>query len=158
MSRRCEVAQEAVMIEVEDSIVIARPIGEVFTFVADQTNAPRWQEGLSEVRRVTEGPPGVGTKHVVVRKFMGRKLELTNEYVHYEPNTKVTFTGASGPSRFEAEYLINMTAEGTRLTCRMQMEQKGLFKLGDPLVAASLRREFAANLQNLKALLETTAD
>jgi uncharacterized protein YndB with AHSA1/START domain len=158
MSRRCEVAQEAVMIEVEDSIVIARPIDEVFTFVADQTNAPRWQEGLSEVRRVTEGPPGVGTKHVVVRKFMGRKLELTNEYVHYEPNTKITFTGASGPSRFEAEYRVEATAEGTRLTCHMQMEQKGLFKLGDPLVAASLRREFAANLHKLRVLLETTAD
>lgn len=81
------------MIEVEDSIVIARPIGEVFTFVADQTNAPRWQDGLLEVRRITDGPPGVGTRHVAVRRFMGRKLELTNEYVHYEPNTKITFTG-----------------------------------------------------------------
>ncbi|QHE69663.1 hypothetical protein GFS60_03233 [Rhodococcus sp. WAY2] len=100
----------------------------------------------------------MGTKHVVVRKFMGRKLELTNEYVHYEPNTKITFTGASGPSRFEAEYRVQATAEGTRLTCHMQMEQKGLFKLGDPLVAASLRREFAANLHKLRVLLETTAD
>lgn len=64
------------MIDVEDSIVINRPIGEVFAFVADQTNAPRWQNGLEQVRRTTDGPPGVGTKHVVVRKFLGRRLEL----------------------------------------------------------------------------------
>lgn len=146
------------MIEVEDSIVIARPIGEVFTFVADQTNAPRWQDGLLEVRRITDGPPGVGTRHVAVRRFMGRKLELTNEYVHYEPNTKITFTGASGPSSFEAAYLTDTTADGTRVTCRMRMEQRGLFKLGDPLVVAGLRREFAVNLENLKGLLETKAD
>ena len=30
---------------------------ELFDFVADQTNAPRWQKGLAEVRRVTPGPP-----------------------------------------------------------------------------------------------------
>lgn len=146
------------MIEVEDSIVIARPIGEVFAFVADQTNAPRWQNGLVEVRRITERPPGVGTKHVVARKFLGRRLELTNEYVHYEPNKKITFVGASGPGRFVVSYLTDATTDGTRVTCQMQMEQKGLFTLGDPLVAANLRRDFAANLQNLRTLLETSAD
>ncbi len=46
------------MIDVEDSIVIDCPIGEVFDFVADQTNAPRWQNGLEQVRRITDGPPG----------------------------------------------------------------------------------------------------
>jgi hypothetical protein len=40
----------------------------------------------------------------------------------------------------------------------MRMEQKGLFALGDRVVAASLRRDFAANLRNLKALLETRAE
>ncbi|AII11175.1 SRPBCC family protein [Rhodococcus opacus] len=146
------------MIDVEDSIVITRPIGEVFDFVADQTNAPRWQDGLLAVRRITDGPPAVGTKHVVVRTFLGRRLELTNEYVHYEPNKKITFTGASGPSSFDVSYLTDTTADGTRVTCQMRMEQKGLFKLGDPLVAANLKRAFAANLHNLKDLLETGAD
>ena len=40
----------------------------------------------------------------------------------------------------------------------MRMEQKGLFALADPVVAASLRRDFAANLRNLEALLETRAE
>ena len=146
------------MIDVEGSIVIDRPIGEVFDFVADQTNAPRWQNGLEQVRRVTDGPPGVGTKHVVVRKFLGRRLELINEYAHFEPNAEITFTGASGPSRFEVSYRTEETAEGTRLSCHMRMEQKGLFALADRVVAASLRRDFAANLRNLKALLETLAE
>lgn len=40
----------------------------------------------------------------------------------------------------------------------MRVEQKGLLALGDPLVAAGLRREFAVNLRNLKALIETRAE
>lgn len=143
------------MIKVEESIVIQRPIEEVFTFLADQANAPRWQSGLLEVRRVTEEPIGLGTKHTAVRKFMGRRLEATNEYVVYEPNKEVTFTGTAGTSDFQHSYLTEATAEGTRLTSRMVMHSKGLFGLAEPLVASSLKREFVANLGELKVLLES---
>lgn len=50
------------MITVEKSIVIGRSAEDVFAYVSDQTNAPRWQRGVLEVRRVTEGPIGVGTR------------------------------------------------------------------------------------------------
>ena len=55
-------------------------------------------------------------------------------------------------------YRTEETAEGTRVSCHMRMEQKGLFALGDPIVAKSLRRDFATNLRNLKTLLETRAE
>ena len=54
-------------------VIHARPAGEVFAFVPDQTNGPKWQAGLAEVRRVTPGPIGVGTEHVFVRRFAGRR-------------------------------------------------------------------------------------
>lgn len=142
------------MINVEDSVIINRPVEEVFAFVADQTNAPQWQDGLLEVRRVTDGPIGVGTKHTVVRKFLGRRMELTNEYIRYEPNRQVTFKGDTGPARFEVSYLTEATAVGTKVTCQMQMEQGGLFGLAEPFMARSLKRDFAANFRDLKALLE----
>jgi len=142
------------MINVEESIVIRRPVEEVFAFVADQPNALRWQSGVLEVRRTTDGPLGVGTKHAVVRKFMGRRLEATNEYVVYEPNKEITFKGTANSSDFQHSYLLEFSAEGTKLTSRMVMQSKGLFGLAEPLIAASLRREFVANLGELKDLLE----
>ena len=66
-------------------IDIDRPAGEVFDFVADQTNAPRWQHGLHEVRRITPGPVGVGTEHAFVRRFAGMNIESRNRYTAYEP-------------------------------------------------------------------------
>jgi uncharacterized membrane protein len=44
------------VIDVTTSVEIARPVREVFAFVADQTNAPQWQTDLHEVRRLTDGP------------------------------------------------------------------------------------------------------
>jgi hypothetical protein len=112
-----------------------------------------------EVRRITDGPVGIGTRHTVARKFMGRRIELTNEYVDYVPDKFVTFTAQSGPAYFEVCYLTEPAADGsTKLTCRMQMEQKGLLGLADPLVAKSMKRDFGTNFRHLKALLENQAE
>jgi uncharacterized membrane protein len=146
------------MINVEHSIIIHRPIEEVFAFVSDQTKAPQWQRGLLEVRRTTNNPSGVGTKYTAVRKFLGRKIELSNEYIKYEPNKQITFIGGSGPARFEASYLTESTTEGTKLTCQMQMEQGGLFSLAEPMIARSLKQDFETNLRDLKTLLENQAE
>jgi len=142
------------MITEKRSIVIDRPIEEVFAYVGDQTNAPQWQSGVVEVRRTTEGPVGVGTTHTFVRNFVGRKMEASNEYVAYEPGKRITFKSTSGPVRFEASYLFESTAGGTRLTSSIEMQAAGLFGLAEPLIAASLRREMRAGFRTLKDLLE----
>lgn len=145
------------MIKVDQSIIIRRPIEEVLAFVADQRNAPRWQSGLLDVRQTTEGPLGVGTRHTFVRKFLGRKVEASNEFVAYEPNANVAFRSTSGPMPFEAWYLFESTVEGTRLTSTIHMQPGGFFGLAEPLIAASLRREMDAGFGDLKDLLESRA-
>ena len=142
------------MIRAEQDIIIDRPLEEVFAYVGDQTNGPHWQSGLVEVRRTTEGPVGVGTKHTLVRKFMGRRLDADNEYVAYEPNKRIVFKTTSGPVRLEASYLVEPAAGGTRLTSRLEMDASRFLSLAEPLIAAGLRREMKAAFRVLKTLLE----
>ena len=142
------------MIRAEESIIIDRPLEEVFAWVGDQTNGPHWQSGLVEVRRTTEGPVGVGTKHTLVRKFMGRRLDADNEYVAYEPNKRIVFKTTSGPVRVEASYLVEPAAGGVRLTSRIEMDASRFLSLADPLIAAGLKREMKAALRVLKNGLE----
>ena len=47
------------VIDVSDSVVITRPVSEVFAFVADHENLPAWTVGVKHSERVTEGPPSV---------------------------------------------------------------------------------------------------
>ena len=109
------------MIKAEQTVVIDRPIEEVFAYVTDQTNTPNWQAGLVEAKRTTASPIGVGTKHTFVRNFMGRRMEADNEYVAYEPNRLVTFRTTSGPP-LVASYLFDAVPDGTRLTSRVELQ------------------------------------
>lgn len=142
------------MFVVEESIVIDRAANEVFAHVSDQTNAPRWQRGLTEVRRTTAGPLGVGTRHIVVRTFMGRRLELTNEYTRYEPSKLVEFA-IEGTMPGVASYVVDPgDGDLTKLVARIEVRPSGLARLAEPLMAAAMRRDIVANLASLKTLLE----
>lgn len=145
------------MIKVEGSIVINRPIEEVFAYVSDLTNGPEWQTGLIEVRKTTAAPLGIGTQFTFVRKFLGRKLEASNEFTVYRPNEIVTFITTSGFMAVEASYLFETEAEGTRVTCQIEMKPEGFSKLAEPLIGASVRREMNAEFGYLKDLLENRA-
>ncbi len=144
------------MVKAERTVVIDRPIQQVFAYVTDQTNTPDWQAGLVEVRRTTRGPIGVGTKHTFVRKFMGRRMEADNEYVAFEPDRLVTFRTTSGPPMV-ASYLFEAEPNGTRLTSRVELQGASFFGLLEPVIGAGLRREMKAALPALKALLESRA-
>lgn len=142
------------MIKVERSVIIDRPLAAVFGFVADQTNSPRWQSGVLDVRRTTEGPPGIGTRHTVVRKFLGHRWEADNECVEYDPNRRVSWKSTAGPVEFAAGYLTEATTGGTRLTSWIEMQPNGFGGLTEPFIAGSLNRDAEANLAELKELLE----
>ncbi len=143
------------MIAVERGIVIARSAKDVFAFVGDQTNAPRWQRGLTDVRRTTDGPIGVGTRHSFSRTLAGRRMEGSNEYTRYEPDSLVAFRATSGGWPLEASYRIEpIDATQTRLTARIELRPAGAFRLLEPLIAAALGRDVRANLLTLKEVLE----
>jgi uncharacterized protein YndB with AHSA1/START domain len=143
------------VITVEETVEIGRPAEEVFAYVSDQTNAPRWQRGLVEVRRTTEGPIGVGSRHTFVRTLAGRTTRGTNEYTRYEPDRLVAFDATSGGWPVHASYEVEPTdAASARLIARIEMRPTGVFRVAEPLIGWSLRRDARANLRTLKRSLE----
>jgi uncharacterized protein YndB with AHSA1/START domain len=143
------------MIRAEKSTVIRRSVEDVFAYVGDQTNAVHWQAGLVEVRRLTDGPSRVGTRHRIVRTFMGRRLVVENEYVAFEPGRRVVFRTTSGPMPLEASYVVEPADGDARVTSTIAMEASGFVSLAEPLIAAGLRREMAAAFRELKRMLES---
>ena len=97
---------------------ISRPVAEVFAFVADQTNAPLWQNGLHEVRRLTEGPIGAGSQHEFIRRFAGRDIATRNRFVAFEEGHYVRFEIPEGWLTGQASYLTEPGPSGTVLTSR----------------------------------------
>jgi hypothetical protein len=141
---------------IETYLDIDRPPSEVFAFVSDHTNAPLWQKGLHEVRRVSEGPIGVGTEHVFVRTFAGRRIESRNRFIQYNEAARfVEFEFPTGFISGTASYLVEPRGAATcRLTSRMQFGVSGAARLATPLLARLMKRDSERDEARLKALLE----
>jgi Polyketide cyclase / dehydrase and lipid transport len=43
----------------ENTVMIARPIEDVFAFLSDLENIPKWNYAIVETRKISEGPIGV---------------------------------------------------------------------------------------------------
>jgi uncharacterized membrane protein len=142
------------MIHAEASITIGRSINEVFAFVADQHNAPQWQPSLLKVHRLTDGPIGVGSRHIALRAVMDDQLEIISEYVTFEPNLEIMLTGSDGLVEFRTVYLFETAPDGTRIITRMWTEPDCFTLLDDDELAAALEGDLAVNLHALKVLLE----
>jgi len=142
------------MVKNEMSIIINRPIEEVFSYVSDLQNGPQWQNGLFEVRSLTQGSLGSGSQFTSTRKFLGRKLEAVVEVVAYEPNRKVSVKSDSGSVPFEESFLFEPTTEGTRLTTVIELHTTGFMGLAAPMIKGSLKREMESDFGDLKDLLE----
>jgi uncharacterized protein YndB with AHSA1/START domain len=142
------------MATVEHTVEIARPPAEVFAWLTDPENLRSWQETLVELRQVSNGPIGVGTRLVEVRSFLGKRVESELEVTAYEPDRRLDLRTVSGPISFEVSHTLDATPGGTRLHVEGEAERGGRFRLADALVARQARRQFRADFERLKQLLE----
>ena len=142
------------MTTVERSIVIDKPVDQVWTFVHDPAKDPLWQTTLLESEQLTEGSIGVGTKVREVRNFLGRRVEMAWEITEYEPHRSSTIRAVSGPVPLSGGYALEPVDGGTKLTVVGELEAHGLFRLAEPVFARITARELEANLGHLKDLLE----
>ena len=143
------------MVKIEKSILIHRPVAEVFAYLSNWENAPQWQSGLLESRQTTSGPVGVGTQYIGARKFLGRRLEGTAEICAYEANRSFSIKSVSSQTPFVQNFVFKPEAGGVRLTTDLKLQAGGLMGLAEPLIAAGAKREFEADFDTLKDFLES---
>ena len=142
------------MFKVENSIVIDRPLEEVFEFVVNFENRPQWQEGLVEIKQTPPGAVTVGTKETEVRKFLGRKIATTFEVTEFQPNEKMCWQTASGPIQVHATETFEADNGSTKLHFYLEGEAGGFFKLAEGAVGSSAQKTTDSNYARLKELLE----
>jgi hypothetical protein len=142
-------------LQVETRTDLQAPAAKVFDVVADHTNAPRWQGGLDEVRRVTPGPLGVGTEHEFTRRFAGMRVTGRNRFIAFEPGRYVAFEIPSGRITGVASYLVEPTGATTcRLTSTVDFRVAGPAGFAVPLLTRVFKRDDEKALARLKELLE----
>jgi carbon monoxide dehydrogenase subunit G len=139
------------MIEAHGNTEIERPATEVFDYLADARNEPEWLPGAERVEKVSEGPVGLGTRFSGTYARAGT-VEL--ELVEFEPPRRVTFRARSRIVHFDDAVELSEEDGRTVLRAVMTAQPQGLMKLMAPLMARTMRRQFAGNWQHLRAHLE----
>jgi uncharacterized membrane protein len=141
------------MTSAENSIVISRPRSEVFAFVAEHDNDPKWRPGVLDITRASgEGQGAVYTQGV--QGPMGKRIDADFEVTAYQPDTLIAFRTLAGPVRPEGSYRFEDADGGTRVTFSLNASLRGMQKLMAPMVGKSMRNQVAA-LDDLKRVLET---
>jgi hypothetical protein len=81
--------------EFSGTAVIDRPIAEVYAFLADGTNDPKFSPRVQEIRKVTDGPVGVGTIFESTVKDAGMKTGRRFELTAVDAPTRIRWTERS---------------------------------------------------------------
>jgi uncharacterized protein YndB with AHSA1/START domain len=142
----------------EATTVIDKPIEEVFAFLADGENDPKFSPRVLEIRKTTDGPPGVGTRFASTVKDAGMKTKREFEYTEFEPPTRIRWAERSKNlvTASEGGYDLVPDENGTRLSVFNVLEGHGVGKLFAPLALSAARKDADAFAGRIKQAVEAS--
>jgi uncharacterized protein YndB with AHSA1/START domain len=80
----------------QNTVTIQRPVEDVFAFLADFENVPRWNKAILRTRKTSPGPVEVGTTYRQVRTVPSTSEEGF-EVTGFEPPRRLEVHGDIGP-------------------------------------------------------------
>jgi carbon monoxide dehydrogenase subunit G len=138
--------------------VIERPIEEVFDFLADGENDPKFSPRVLEIRKTTDGPARAGTVYASTVKDTGFKSKREFELTEFERPTRIRWAERSKNMITvpEGGYDLVREGNGTRLTVFNTFEGHGLGKLMLPLALRSARKGADDFARSIKGAVEAS--
>ena len=142
----------------EGTAVVDRPIEEVFAFLADGENDPKFSPRVLEIKRTTDGPSGVGTVYASTVKDAGMKTQREFKLTEFDAPTRIRWTELSKNmiTVSEGGYDLAPEGEGTRLTVHNEFEGHGFGKVILPLALRSARKGADDFAGAIKAAVEAS--
>jgi Polyketide cyclase / dehydrase and lipid transport len=138
---------------ISGEILIEASIEDVFDFVADERNEPRYNRTMLRAEMVTPGPIGAGTRFTALMRS-GRAGAVTIEYTDFSrPRLIVSNSKARGMDIAGTLHFVGEDG-GTRLSWSWSLRPRGLLRLVGPLVRMLGSRRERVNWAALKSYLE----
>lgn len=127
---------------------IARSPEEVFDFLTDVSNLPRWQSGVHSARR--EGSQIHESRHL-----LGRELSTILEIEESERPRLFTIRAVNSPVPFSVRHQLERNGGGTRLTVVGEGDAGLLPGFAAGIMARRAEKQFRRDFERLKTLLES---
>ncbi|MGH3380925.1 MAG: SRPBCC family protein [Actinoallomurus sp.] len=141
----------------EASIEIDRPVEEVFAFLADGENDPKFSPRVQKIAKTTDGPTAVGTVYVSTVKDAGMTTKREFRITEFEAPSRIRWaeTSKNLVTAREGGYDLTATPEGTtRLRLFNVLEGHGVGKLIAGLALGAARKDADAFAERIKGAVE----
>jgi carbon monoxide dehydrogenase subunit G len=137
-------------VHAEVTVEIARTPEEVFDFLTDVANLPRWQSGVHSATRE-------GLRIHESRSMLGRELATTLEIEESERPHVFAIRAIDGPIPFSVRHELEPNGSGTRLRVVGAGDTGPLPGFAAGLMARRAEKQFRKDFERLKQLLEADA-
>ena len=143
--------------EFKGSAVIERPIDEVFAFLADGANDPKFSPRVQTIRKTTDGPIAVGTVFESKVKDAGMTTSRKFELTVFEAPTKIRWAERSKNMITvpDGGYdLEKVTDTQTKVTIHNTLEGHGFGKLIVGFATKAAVKDAPAFAERIKSAVE----
>lgn len=142
------------MITFETSVRIRRPIEEVFSYVADPLNFPRWNSAVEAVRKTSAAENGVASTYSMERELpIGRAVNELEVVASQRPQEFAIRTTA-GPTPFLYRYRFSGEGGETVVGLDAEVDLQGTAALLPAIARRLVKNGVDDNLATLKQILE----
>ena len=145
--------------KIEMSVVIDRPVDDVWNFMTDWSNFAKMNPVILEARQTSTGPIGIGTTiEARLRNPNIIQRDTNIRVIEYEPKRRFAFEHTTGTLKGARTTFSVESIDGkSRLTLATDAKLSGFFRLVGPLVAGRAKREVGEEISNVKRIMESEA-
>jgi carbon monoxide dehydrogenase subunit G len=120
---------------------------DVYAYLTDVSNLPKWQSGVHSARR--EGSQIHESRHM-----LGRELSTTLEIEEEDPPRVFALRAVNSPVPFSVRHEFEPSGGGTRLTVTGEGDAGMLPGFAAGIMARRAEKQFRKDFERLKKLLE----
>ncbi len=140
---------------IHSSIVINRPIEDVFAVLTNVENAGKWFPGNVQEWWTSPPPHGVGSTRRARVKMGFMTTENDAVTTVFEPPHRAGMKGTSRNAPFEVMLTFESVGGGTQVNATLEMFVRGPAKLFAPMFGRWYGKNWNQGMANLKRMMES---
>jgi hypothetical protein len=139
---------------VAGDILIGRSVEDVFDFVADERNEPRYNPRMVRAEKTSSGPVGLGTRFSAEMRSIGRPARMMVEYTGFDRPHRLASSTHLSKMDIDGTLTFEPVPDGTRMRWAWNLRPRGMLKLMAPVIGNLGRRQEQAIWTGLKRVME----
>jgi uncharacterized membrane protein len=142
------------MASASNSITINRPASDIYQFLADGLNNPKWRSAVVGINLASGAKGAVGAVYKQTLKGpFGSKVAGDYRIVEAVPNSRIKFEVITGPARPVGQFDIEPALGAATVRFSLSFAPTGFMRLMNGMIQSTMEAE-VKNLSALKTLLE----